>query len=76
MSKQPIAFSNSIVPPEKTAIEIEEMLRKANASKVGKEYREGKVQAIYFQVDTDTGTMPFMLPVRVEPVFDLLVKHY
>lgn len=72
MTKQPIAFSTTMVSAEKTGAEIEDMLRKAYVNKVGKLYESTRIKGVYFEIDTPSGPMPFNLPVNVDAVYQLL----
>lgn len=67
-----ISFEGTEVPVEKTAAQIEDMLRKAEVEKVGKSFESGRIKAIYFQMDTPEGSLPFMLPVNVDAVYQIL----
>ncbi len=73
MVEQIISFEATKVSAEKTASEIEDMLRKAGVDKVGKSFESGHIKAIYFQMDTPEGSHPFMLPVNVAAVYQILV---
>ena len=73
MSEQTISFETTTVTAEKTAGEIEDMLRKADVSKVGKSFESGQIKAIYFQMDTPDGSLPFRLPVNVGAVYQILL---
>ena len=75
MAEQIIAFATTKVSADKTAGEIEEMLRKADVTKVAKEYESGRVKAIYFQMDTPEGSHPFMLPVNVDAVYWMMISE-
>lgn len=69
-----IAFETTTVSAEKTAIEIEDMLRKHGCEKIAKSFESGRIKEIYFQVSTLDATMPFKLPVNVEPVYQILYE--
>ena len=73
MSTQPIAFATTPVSPEKTAMEIEDILREGGASKVAKVFDQGRVKSVYFQMDTKEGSLPFRLPIVVDPVYQILL---
>lgn len=75
MAEQIIAFQTTQVSAEKTAGEIEDMLRKANVTKIGKEFESGRIKAIYFQMETLEGSHPFLLPVNVEAVYTLMIRE-
>ena len=70
---QTLPYETSTVTAEKTASEIEDMLREAGVAKVGKTYENNKVKAIYFQMDTPKGSMPFTLPVNVDAVYQIMI---
>lgn len=72
MKKQTIDFENTEVATEKTASEIEDMLRKAGVTKTAKAYENNKVTSISFQMATPEGTLPFTLPVNVPAVYQIL----
>ena len=74
MAEQTISFESTTVPAEKTANEIEDMLRKADVEKVGKSFESGRIKAIYFQMDTPEGSLPFMLPVNVDAVYQIFLN--
>ena len=70
-----IAYATTAVPADKTAIEIEEMLRKHGCDKIAKEYESGRIKAIFFQMNTAEGNMPFKLPVNVDPIYTLMLAE-
>ncbi len=72
MPKQVIAFGKTEVPAEKSALQIEDMLREHGCEKIGKTFESGRIKAIYFQIATPEAAMPFTLPVNVEAVYQLL----
>ena len=74
MSEQTISFEGTTVMAEKTAGEIEDMLRKAGVEKVGKSFESGHIKAVYFQMDTPDGSLPFMLPINVDAVYQILFR--
>lgn len=69
---EPIAYATTEVSADKTAHEIEEMLRKHGCNKIAKEYESGHLKAIFFQINTHEGNMPFKLPVNTEAVCRIL----
>jgi len=75
MTEQAISFASTEVSAEKTAQEIEDMLRKHGAEKIGKTFESGRIKAIYFQIATPEAQMPFTLPINVEPVYQLLYQQ-
>ncbi len=72
MVEQVISFDKTQVATEKTCGEMEEMLRKAGVSQVGKAYSEQRIVALHFQMDTPTGKLPFKMPVNVDAVYNLM----
>lgn len=58
----------SEVPAEKSINNIEKILIELKASRISKEYKNGKVIAIAFSIPHGNGVMPFLLPAKVEPV--------
>lgn len=72
MTEQTIAFSSTEVAAEKSALEIEDMLRRHGCQKIGKTFESGRIKAIYFQIETPESNLPFTLPVNVAPVYQIL----
>ncbi len=74
MAGQVIAFETTKVPADKTAMEIEDLLRKHHASKVAKEYAAGTILALYFEMMTPQGPVSFKLPVNVDAVYQVVLN--
>jgi len=61
------------IPPQKTIMEIEDILSQHKATDIWKQYdSNGNIIALNFAVNTDFGKMPFKLPVNVEAVRQIL----
>ncbi|MGO1851855.1 MAG: hypothetical protein ACTH0V_00415 [Microbacteriaceae bacterium] len=56
------------IAPEKTALEIQTILRKHGASAITALYEGGKVLGVRFELRTDVGPRAFEVPVRTEGV--------
>lgn len=63
------------IEPEKTVAEIQQILGQYGASAVLTEYENGEVSAVNFKVIVDGNILPFKLPCRYEPVFQVLVSR-
>lgn len=67
----------SVVPAEKSILEIERLLSKAGASKIAKDYlRDGTVKAFIFSIPLEHGPVLFRLPCDVDSVFAVLMNEY
>ena len=71
MPKQVIAFANTEVPAEKSALEIETMLINNGCEKIAKEFELGRIKSIYFQIATPDANMAFTLPVNVDAIYQM-----
>ncbi len=71
MPKQIIAFANTEVAAEKSALEIETMLINNGCEKIAKEFESGRIKSIYFQIATPDANMPFTLPVNVDAIYQM-----
>ena len=69
-----IPFETTKVPADKSAAEMETMLRRANVQKTGKVYESDRIKAIYFQMETAEGSMPFKLPVNTRAVYQMMLN--
>lgn len=65
-------MESTSISPERTAAMISLELVKAKANKIMNEYADGKLTAMKFAIDTPVGDLPFRLPVRIDPVFQIL----
>ena len=70
-----IAFETTTVAADKTAAEIEDLLRRHNAAQVSKRYENGRVAALAFSMETPEGKVPFQLPVNVDAVYQLFLTN-
>lgn len=57
------------IPPEKTAAEIQQLLAYAGASQIATSYDHGEITGLRWAMEVEAQTIPFSMPVRVEPVF-------
>lgn len=60
------------VPVPRTIIQIEDLLAGFGASAVAKKYENGRVCAIFFQLETEFGERSFKLPANVKNVYMVL----
>jgi hypothetical protein len=72
---QVIAFQNTSVPAEKSAAEIEALLQRHGAAKMGKEYANGRITSMYFEMATPEGSFPFRMPVKVDAVYTIFTRN-
>jgi hypothetical protein len=71
--KQKLFMETTRVPAERTASEILGLLVQAGAGQVAMEYKDKKIAALRFGLEVARrGTVIFVLPVRVEPIFKLI----
>lgn len=64
----PLLNYTTTVSAERTAQEIQAKLGKAGATAVMMQYDQGVITGLAFRIVTPHGTLPYMLPVRVEEV--------
>lgn len=63
----------STVPVERTVIRIEQALARAGASSIRKDYKEGELIALSFQVRlSEERTVTIRLPANTEAVFQIM----
>lgn len=60
------------ISPEKTIMEIEELLMRYKASSIMKEFQDGKVSSLCFRIEKDGLSIPFRLPCRWEKILTML----
>lgn len=71
--KRTLFMETTTVDASRTAGEIRLELLKAGATKIMDEYDSaGGVLAMTFSIPSESGDLPFRLPVRVDPVFRIL----
>lgn len=70
-----IAFQNTSVPADRSAYEIEQLLNKHWAVRIGKELQSGRITSMYFEMDTADGRFPFRMPVNVDAVYNILTRN-
>jgi len=66
----------SSVPADRSILSIEKTLIEIGATRIAKEYKNGKVVAISFSIQRGDGVVPFMLPAKKEPIKALFLKRY
>ncbi len=67
----------SVVPAEKSILEIEKLLARAGASKIAKDYAgDGTVIAFIFTFDLPSGHVLFRMPCDVEKVYEIFMAEY
>lgn len=64
----------STVPVNRTISRIEEVLADAGVSGIAKNYEDGKLIAVVFQIRAENGDMTVRLPANVSSVYAMLVK--
>lgn len=62
------------IPAEKTAAEIQHLLAQAGASQIVVDYKDRELSGLRWTMEIYGQTIPFCLPARVDPVFQLLLK--
>lgn len=73
MSRREALFMETTsIDPSRTAAEIKAELVKAGATKIMEDYDAGRIVAITFAIETDDGPLPFRLPIRIDPIFDVI----
>lgn len=60
------------IDPLRTVGEITSELVRGGASQIVTAYKDGKVSGVRFTIEINGRTIPFALPVRVEPVFQVI----
>lgn len=63
------------IPAEKTAQEIVHLLSQAGASSVLTEYKDKKIAGLAFRIVVKGNQIPFLLPVKIEPVWKQLQQN-
>src|SRR3954453_17368214 len=67
--KKAIFTESTEVPVQKSVGEISAMLISAGARSINTNYKDGKIESLSFVMPFGSGEIPYLLPVRVEPVF-------
>lgn len=60
------------IPAEKTAAEIQGVLAWAGATQIAMSYQNREVVGLRWGMEIESQTIPFSMPVRVDPVFQAL----
>jgi hypothetical protein len=63
------------IAPQKTAQEIVDLLMRAGAVGFVHECSGGRINALTFVLKIDEAEIPYRLPVRVMPIYDILQKR-
>ncbi len=63
------------ITPEKTAMEVVLLLAKAGAGQVVTQYENRELVGLRWTMDVNSQTVPFSMPARVEPVFEIFQKR-
>lgn len=66
----------SSVSADKSILDTERILISMGASSIAKEYKDGKVDALRFAIKRGDSIVPFMLPVKAEPIKKLFLQQY
>lgn len=76
MSTKTLYMETTKIAPERTAAEISALLVGAGAREISMQYEAGKITGIRFTLDiAGGGQVHFAMPVRVEPIYQILVKR-
>lgn len=69
-------MASTQIASERTAAEISRLLTEGGARRITMDYDEqGAVTALGFEIEHHGATLPFSLPINVEPVFRLMQKN-
>lgn len=60
------------ISPERTAGEIQALLAKAGADQIATSYEAGEISGLRWTMKINGRSVPFLLPVRIDPVFKIL----
>jgi len=64
------------IPPERTVQEIGSLLAQAGARQIVTEFDAGgEIIGVRWTIERDGITIPFSMPARIEPVFQLLIQR-
>lgn len=76
MSTKTLYMETTEIAPERTAGEISALLVGTGAREISMQYEAGKITGIRFTLDiAGAGRVHFAMPVRVEPIYQILVKR-
>ena len=76
MPQKTLYMENTQIAPEKTAREVSDLLVAFKARQISIEYTtEARISGLRFVLATAQGEVEFRLPVRVEPVYTLLMAR-
>jgi hypothetical protein len=72
MARKPIYMETTEIAAERTAAEVSAVLVQAGASSVSIRYDNGKIIGMSWTMRVGANELPFAMPARVEPVYELL----
>lgn len=72
--KKPLFAESTEVEVQKSAAEITAMLVESGAAAISTNYKDGKIESLSFVMPYGGGRIPYLLPVRTEPVYQRLKK--
>lgn len=75
MNVKTLFMETTAISPEKTAGDLLALLVACGASQISMEYANSKVVGMRFLLTVSGQPTVFMLPVRVEPVYQILAKR-
>lgn len=75
MAKKPIYMETTEIPAERTAAEVSMALVQAGAATVSVRYKDGKIIGMSWTMQVRGVELPFAMPARIEPVFQILKKR-
>lgn len=76
MSELGVLNYTTQIDATKTATEIQAMLARAGATRIGTEYNDGEVVGLAFEIETSPGVRTaFALPVDVDAMHQLLIQQ-
>ena len=76
MPQKSLYMENTQIAPDKTAREISDLLLAFKARQISMEYMtDGKLLGLRFGLALPEGELEFKLPVRIEPVYQVLLAR-
>lgn len=69
---KPIYMESTEIPAERTAAEVSMVLVQAGATSVSIRYDAGKIIGMSWTMRVGQNELPFAMPARVQPVYELL----
>jgi hypothetical protein len=71
-TRKSLFMESTEIPVQKTAGEILSLLVRAGATQVSLDYKGAKITGMRFTYPVDGHDVPFRLPVRTEPIFQII----